>query len=151
MEKTACCKFMTKRRFWANLPMGVDLITAIVHFCKTHEIQMASFAVSGAVSMVTTGVYDQKQQVFVTQEKKGAYEIVSGTGTIVSENQNNTESNGYFVDGQIVLADMAGNLSGGKLFSKTIIFAAEMELTQLLGDPITRAYDQTTGRMRLNL
>lgn len=108
---------------------------------------MATFDLSGAVSKATYGVFDQQQQVFVTQTHSDDFEIVCCSGNIVLGQ--NDHQNGFNIDGKILLADKDGNLSGGKLFSETITYAVEMDLTELIGDPISRAYDQTTGRMRL--
>jgi predicted DNA-binding protein with PD1-like motif len=148
VEKDACREFRPKRHFWANLPKGIDLIGGIIQFCKDQKVQTASFVVSGAVSMATTGVYDQKQQVFVTRVEKGDFEIVSGTGSLFLDSKKNAEQDGYFVDGQVLLSDTKGNLIGGKLFSETITFAVALDLTELHGNPITLTHDQVTGRMR---
>jgi hypothetical protein len=40
----------------------------------------------------------------------------------------------------IILADQLGNLTGGHLFSETIVLHGEIELQALVGEPLKRVY-----------
>ena len=66
MTNLASSEFKPGRRFVCRLPHGKDLITSIEDFCIELSIQMATFSIIGAVSSVTVGAYDQKQQVYIT-------------------------------------------------------------------------------------
>jgi predicted DNA-binding protein with PD1-like motif len=141
MAKLIYSEFKPGRRFVGRLPHGKDLIATIEEFCEAHSIQMATFAAIGAVSSVTIGAYDQKQQVYVTATQTEPLEILTCTGNVSLKDGN------PFVHAHIVLGDTQGTLTGGHLFSETIIFAGEIDLQELSGKPLKRAYDDTTGLM----
>lgn len=141
MTKLTCPEFKTGRRFVGRLPHGKDLITFIEDFCKEASIQMATFSVIGAVSSVTMGAHDQKQQVYVTFTEEAELEIVTCIGNVSLMDGNPV------VHAHIVLGDKQGKITGGHLFSETILFAGEIELQELTGTPLERAYDDTTGLM----
>jgi predicted DNA-binding protein with PD1-like motif len=141
MTKLYCSEFKAGRRFIGRLPHGRDVIRSIEDFCKGVFIQMASFSVIGAVSAVTIGSYDQKQQVYVTEFKEGPFEIVSCIGNISLKDGAPT------VHAHVVLADMQGETIAGHLFSETTLFAGEIDLAELTGKPLERTYDDITGLM----
>ncbi len=139
MEKMTCTEFKLGRRFMGRLPHGKDIITSIEEFCKENLIRMASFSLIGAVSSATFGAYDQKQQVYVTVREEAPLEIVACMGNISSKEGD------LFIHAHIVLGDEQGKLTGGHLFSDTIIFAGEIDLQELTGGPLERVNDTTTG------
>ncbi len=145
MEKLTCSEFTPGRRFVGRLPNGKDLITSIEDFCKASSIQMATFSVIGAVSSATLGAYDQKQQVYATFTEEGPLEIVSCTGNVSLLDQD------AVVHAHIILGNLEGKTIGGHVFSETIIYAAEIDLQELTGNPLERAYDDTTGLMLWNI
>jgi len=129
------------RRFMGRLPHGEDLITAIIELCRGNRIQTAAFSLIGAVSHVTMGSYDQKQQVYVTFEKQAPFEIVTCSGNV------SLKDGAPFVHVHAVLGDEKGGTIGGHVFSKTIVFAAEITIQELVGEPLERVYDPVTGLM----
>ena len=141
MPRLACSEFKSGRRFVGRLPHGEDLIKSIEAFCEATAVSMATFSAIGAVTSVTLGAYDQKQQVYVTYAKEAPLEIVTCTGNISLKDGN------PMVHAHILLADMHGKTIGGHLFSETIIYAGEIDLVELTGKPLERAYDTTTGLM----
>ncbi len=141
MPKLTCSEFKNGRRFMGRLPHGEDLIKSIEAFCAESAVSMATFAAIGAVTLVTLGAYDQKQQVYVTYTKEAPLEIVSCTGNISLKDGN------PMVHAHILVADMHGKTIGGHLFSETIVYAGEIDLLELAGKPLERAYDTTTGLM----
>jgi predicted DNA-binding protein with PD1-like motif len=141
MPKLTCSEFKSGRRFMGRLPHGEDLIKSIEAFCGETAVSMATFSAIGAVTSVTLGAYDQKQQVYVTYTKEAPLEIVNCTGNISLKDGN------PMVHAHILLADMHGKTIGGHLFSETIIYAGEIDLLELAGKPLERAYDTTTGLM----
>jgi predicted DNA-binding protein with PD1-like motif len=100
---------------------------------------MATFSLIGAVSSYTIGSYDQTQQVYVTFTEKAPMEIVTCMGNISLLDEN------PFVHAHIVLGSESGELIGGHLFSETILFAGEIDIKELTGKPLEKAYDRTTG------
>lgn len=141
MKKLSCFEFQQGRLFVGRLPHGKDLILSVEEFCKDASIQMATFSVIGAVSSVTIGAYDQKQQVYVTVKEEAPLEIVSCTGNV------SLKDGKPFIHAHILLADEQGKTTGGHLFSETIIFAGEINLQELTGKPMKRTYDNDTGLM----
>jgi uncharacterized protein len=141
MDKLNGFEFKPGRRFLGRLPHGKDLITSIEDFCKASSIQMATFSVIGAVSSATLGAYDQKQQVYATFTQKEPHEIVSCTGNVSLLDEKPV------VHAHIVLGNLEGKTIGGHLFPETILYAAEIDLQELTGTPLKRAYDDTTGLM----
>lgn len=133
--------YKTGRRLLTTLKRGEDLIGAVEQFCRAASVETACFSVWGAVSTVTLGVYDQQQQVYVTHSEAASREILSCTGTV------SLQEGAPPVHARIILADAEGGLTGGRLFSETRIFAAELVLEELLGPPLKREYDSDTGMM----
>ncbi|MBU4287459.1 MAG: DNA-binding protein [Proteobacteria bacterium] len=141
----SCFEFKPGRFFLGSLPYGKDLIESVEGFCKEASIQMAFFSVIGSVSSVTLGCYDQKQQVYVTFSEEAPLEIIACIGNV------SVKEGSPFVHAHIVLSDEKGKITGGHLFSETIIFAGEINLQELTGKPFERAYDNKTGLMLWNL
>lgn len=141
MDKLNGFEFKPGRRFLGRLSHGKDLITSIEDFCKASSIQMATFSVIGAVSSATLGAYDQKQQVYATFTQEEPLEIVSCTGNVSLLDQDPV------IHAHIVLGNLEGKTIAGHVFSETILYAGEIDLQELTGTPLERAYDDTTGLM----
>jgi predicted DNA-binding protein with PD1-like motif len=141
METLFCREYSRGRRLLGRLPHGQDLIKAVTAVCRETGIQMAAFAAHGAVSSVTLGVFDQQQQVYVTAAEEKPFELVICQGHVSPQDGN------PFVYAHGVLADTQGQTIGGRLFSDTLIFAAEIDLQELTGEPLNRHYDPKTGLM----
>jgi uncharacterized protein len=141
MEKLTCSEFTPGRRFLGRLAHGKDLIASIEEFCKASSIQTATFSVIGAVSFATLGAYDQKQQVYATFTQEEPLEIVNCTGNISLLDETPA------IHAHMVLGNAEGKTMGGHVFSETIIYAGEIDLQELTGNPLERAYDPTTGLM----
>ena len=139
MNLPVCSEFKLGRRFLGRLPHGKDLIASIEDFCIESSIQMATFSVIGAVSSATIGAYDQKQQVYVTFTEKMPMEVITCVGNVSLKDQ------APVIHARIVLGDEHGKIMGGHLFSETLLYAGEMDLQELIGKPLDRVYDRTTG------
>ena len=144
-DKISCNELKQGRIFTGSLPHGVDLVQSIEDFCRDASIKMATFSLIGALSSVTIGSYDQKQQVYVSFSKHAHLEVVSCTGNI------SIKDGSPMAHAHIVLADIDGNTFGGHLFSESIIFAGEIEIQELTGEQLERKYDTTTGLMLWNI
>ena len=141
MEGLFWSEFNPGRLFIGRLPHGKDLIASIEYLCDRQSIRMATFSIIGAVSSVTLGFYDQKQQSYITLNKRAPLEIVTCIGNV------SIKDGSPFVHAHIVLGDEEGKTIGGHLFSETIIFAGEISLQELTGKPMERNFDNTTGLM----
>ena len=145
MDELICSEYQPGRRFLGRLPHGKDLITSIEDFCTASAIQMATFSVIGAVSSATVGAYDQKQHVYVTFTENAPLEILTCIGNV------SLKDGAPAIHAHIVLGDEQGKITGGHLFSETILFAGEIDLQEFTGKPLKRVYDNTTGLMLWNL
>lgn len=145
METLTARTFSVKREFLGRLPHGRDIITAVTDFCARENIMTGTFSLIGAVSSATLGTYDQKQQVYVTFQREGHLEILSGLGNI------SLKEGRPFVHAHVVLAEEGGATFGGHLFSETICFAGEIYIRELSGTALERTYDDSTGLMLWNM
>ena len=145
MDELICSEFKLGRRLLGRLPHGKDMITSIENFCIASDIQTATFSVIGAVSSATIGVYDQKQHVYVTFTESAAMEIVNCIGNVSLKDKIPV------IKSHIVLADEHGKIIGGRLFSETILFTGEIDLQEMIGEPLERVYDDKTGLRLWNL
>ena len=139
MDTISHATFETERCILGRLPHGKDLIRAIEDLCIENSIQTGVFFVIGAVISVTLGSYDQNQQVYVTFKKEEALEIVHCTGNV------SLKDGKIAVHAHAVLADIDGQAVGGHIFSETVVYAGEIYIQELLGKPLEREYDDTTG------
>ncbi|MFH1102492.1 MAG: PPC domain-containing DNA-binding protein [Pseudomonadota bacterium] len=127
------------RRFAGLLPEGEDLIASIMRLCIQHSVRMAVFSIIGAVRFATYGTFDQRQKVYVTRTEEGSFDILSCTGN-VSQKDGKPQ-----VHAKILLGDEKGNITGGHLFSETLVFYAEFDLLEMIMEPYERTYDEQTG------
>ena len=139
MDKITCAGFDKGRCFLGKLTYGKDFVETLENFCVQESIQTGVFSAIGAVMSVTLGSYDQNQQVYVTYKKMEPLEIVHCTGNI------SLKDGRISVHAHAVLADINGQTIGGHIFSETVVYAGEIYVQELLGMPLKRKYDDTTG------
>lgn len=127
------------RCFLGRLRRDSDLITAVEGFCSRQGIATGVFSIIGAVTTVTLGTYDQNQQVYVSQRREGHFEVVHCTGNVsTKDNRPTVHAHGVFADGD-------GHVFAGHVFTETLMYAGEVFLRELLGNPLQRRYDKDTG------
>lgn len=129
------------RRFLAHLPEGTDLNAAIHALCKAVAVDRAAFHAAGTARSCTIGTFDPEQQVYVVHSDRTPREILSCTGTYSRIDGNPA------IFAHIVLADGQGIVTGGRLFSETLLDAAEIDLLEINHPTLERRYDETTGRL----
>lgn len=115
---------------------GNDLIASIREVCRDAAVPSASFSVSGSVSAFTIGTYDPTQQVYVTYTEQAACEIAACSGTVSTVNDK------IYIDARILLCDEQGKVTGGRLFSDTLLVTGEIALQELVGPPWSRQDDE---------
>jgi predicted DNA-binding protein with PD1-like motif len=139
MDTITYSTFERGRCMLGRLPHGKDLLKTIEEFCAQNSIQTGVFSIIGSVMSATLGSYDQNQQVYVTFKKEEPLEIVHCTGNV------SLKDGKIAVHAHAVLADMNGQTIGGHIFSETMVYAGEIYIQELLGKPLEREYDDTTG------
>jgi predicted DNA-binding protein with PD1-like motif len=131
----------TGRRFMGRIGSGSDLIAAVERLCEQHAVVTASLQVIGTLSSATFGIYDQSQQVYITERRTNTFELLACSGNVSRQNDRPC------VHAQAVLADREGRIVGGRLFSPTTVYAAELVMLEFVGEPLHRVYDEQTGMM----
>jgi predicted DNA-binding protein with PD1-like motif len=131
--------YSIKQTFMVRMPQGEDLLAAVAAVVRETGVRLGVFSVIGAVSAAAFGYYDQKRRQYQTIIRPGAFEIVTGSGNVT------LKDGSPFVHAHILFADETGNSFGGHLMSDTFIFAAELCLQELEGEPLVRQHDDTTG------
>jgi len=131
--------YSIKQTFMVRLPQGEDLLAAVAAVVRETGVRLGVFSVIGAVSAAAFGYYDQKKRQYQTIIRPGAFEIVTGSGNVT------LKDGSPFVHAHILFADETGNSFGGHLMSDTFIFAAELCLQELEGEPLVRQHDDKTG------
>ena len=126
MKQGTLKKYQLGKHVVGSLPDQKDLIDAIETVCRQNSIVHATFFVSGSVSSATIGVFDQEQEVHVTHLENNATELLFCQGTF------SLRDGKPCVTAKVILADQQGQLTGGHLFSDTIIHDAEIDLQELL-------------------
>ncbi len=139
MDRITASEFNRGRCLLGRLPHGKDLVAAVEDFCADHSLQTAMFSIIGAVTSATLGAYDQKQQVYVTVQKREPLEIVHCTGNV------SLKDGKPIVHAHAVFGDIKGQTIGGHVFSETVVFAGEIYIQELLGASMARTYDEQTG------
>jgi uncharacterized protein len=126
------------RSLLIGLDHGADMIAQITELARDLEIETAVFSAIGAFSSAELGCYDQVKHEYGKILVDEPVELVSCSGNI-------TIRDGQpFVHAHAALADRDGKVLGGHLMNGTV-FAAEVHLQELLGQPLRRVHDQTTG------
>ena len=121
-----------------RLDHGADLIDQISELAVDEGIQTGAFSVLGALIQAEIAFYDQESHEYSELLVEENLELVSCTGNVSIRGQK------PFVHAHVVLADSDGKTIGGHLLHGKI-FAAELFLIELLGEPLVRKNDETTG------
>jgi predicted DNA-binding protein with PD1-like motif len=126
------------RSIVASLDHGADLIASIKGIAEENGVKAGVFWIIGAVKRATIGYYDQVERSYVKVSMDEPLEIASCIGNIA---QFKGET---LIHAHITLADRSGKAFGGHLYEDTIVYAAELYLTEL-NLRLEREYDETTG------
>jgi len=126
------------RKFFVRAEHSSDIIVFMTELAKKHKIMTASFTVIGALKCAKLGFYDQKKHGYLETLLLAPQEIACCVGNI------SVKEDDPFVHAHAVLADQNGNIKAGHLL-EGIVFAAEIHLTELLGEKILRKNDVLTG------
>ncbi len=130
-----------KRTLLASLPHGRDLAEALQDIIRQESITLGVFTLIGAVRCASFGYYDQRGKAYKHISRDIPCEIASCSGNI------SMKEGSPMVHAHILFGAGDGSAFGGHLMSPTTIFAAELHLTELEGEPPVRRYDEATGLM----
>lgn len=122
----------------ARLDRGADLVSQISELARIEGIQAGVFSALGALTQSKIAFYDQGSHEYTELLMTEPVELVSCTGNI------SIRDGKPFVHAHAVLAGSDGETKGGHLLCGKI-FAAELYLVELSGEPMVREHDQLTG------
>ena len=126
------------RYFLALAEHNSDIIVFLTELAKKHKIMIAAFNAIGALKSAKLGFYDQEKHWFTETALLNPQEIACCVGNIsIKEDE-------PFVHAHAVLVDQNGKIMAGHLLEGRV-FAAEIHLTELLGERIFRKNDTLTG------
>jgi len=125
------------RSLMVRLDHDAEIISQITHLASKEKICSGVFGVIGALKQAELGYYDQKSLEYRKIMVEGPAELISASGNI------SLMEDKPFVHAHALLSDQEGRVWGGHL-SKGVIFAAELYLQELLGQPFKRDHDPVT-------
>jgi predicted DNA-binding protein with PD1-like motif len=126
------------RSLLVKLDHGADLVDQISKLAVDEGIRTGTFSAIGALAQAEIAFYDQESHEYSELLVEESSELVSCTGNV------SIRDGKPFVHAHVVLADSDGKTIGGHLLNGKI-FAAELSFTELLGEPMVRKSDETTG------
>ncbi len=129
----------TQRSFLVPLRFGHDLLEEIMRIVQEQGIKHAAISIIGAVSSATFGYYDQEAQKYLEIKRDGRFEVIFCTGNVT------LKQGSPFVHAHALFGESNGTAFGGHLMSPSILFAAEIHIFELAGQPPERKHDAKTG------
>ncbi len=121
-----------------RMQLGEEITEQIKAVAMAENIKLAKVEALGATSEFTVGVYDVSEKVYHSNTFKGAYEIVSLTGSI------NTMNGEYYSHIHMAASDEKGLTFGGHLNSAIVCPTCEMFITVIDG-VVDRVRDEEIG------
>ncbi len=122
-----------------RLNTGADLLDGLTAFAEENTIEAAWLTYLGAVSRASLRYYDQDDRVYRDFEIDRHLEVLSGVGNV------SLLDGRPFVHTHATFADASGKAVGGHLNSGTTVWAMEIRIQQLAGEPIVREPDDCTS------
>jgi predicted DNA-binding protein with PD1-like motif len=127
------------RRVVARLPHGGDLLQEIAAVAEAHGMAMAEVRAIGALSAARLAYYDQSARQYGEFDVPGAVELLALLGNV------SRRDGATAVHVHATLAGHDGACVGGHVAPGCRVFACELMLQELDGDPLEREYDEVTG------
>ena len=131
------------KTYYIRMDKGDEIITGILDVCKNEGIKSAVFTGIGGCGNAEIQTFIPETGEFETQALEGMLELVSLTGNVITDDEDN-----YFHHTHAVFSykeDGAHQLAAGHMKSLTVSYTAEIELRPVIGGEIKRKYDPETG------
>jgi predicted DNA-binding protein with PD1-like motif len=122
-----------------RLSTGSDLYDSITAYGREHSIEVAWVNFLGAVRRASLRYYDQDAKEYRDYVLARHLEVVSGVGNL------SLLDGDPFLHIHAALSDEDGAGFGGHVNSGTEVFAIEVMIHELEGDPPVRLPDECTG------
>ena len=129
--------------YYIRLDKNEEIISSILKICKKEKICSAIFSGIGGCSTAEIQTFIPESGTFETQTLKGMLELISLSGNIVTN-----ENNEYYHHTHAAFSYKENGrhcYSAGHMKSVTVLYTAEIELRPVIGGDIKRKYDEETG------
>lgn len=130
--------FKQGRCFLVRLDHGADIVKQISDLLDKEKIGAAAFCAIGALGEAEIAYYDQASREYRKIPINEPVELVSCIGNV------SLRDGRPFLHAHATLAFSDGKVMGGHL-AYGRVFAAEAFVQELLGEPLVREHDSTTG------
>ena len=133
---------MEYRRFGNTLVVrmdrGEEILEQVRVLAQREHIRLAAVQALGAVNEFTAGVFNTATKVYASNDFRGAFEIVSLTGTI------DTKDGQFYTHLHMSAGDSEGRVFGGHLNRAVVSATCEMVVTCIDGQ-VDRVFDPEIG------
>ena len=121
-----------------RIDRGEEILDKIRELAIAENIKLASVTALGATNDFTVGVFNTAEKKYYANEFKGAFEIVSLTGTI------NTMDGEFYTHIHMSAGNEKGEVFGGHLNRAVVSATCEMTVTVIDGE-VDRYRDDDVG------
>jgi predicted DNA-binding protein with PD1-like motif len=132
-------EFGRGRRVVARLPHGGDLLEEIAAVADGAGMQTAELRAIGALQSARLAFYDQSSHEYGEFAVDAPVELVGLLGTV------SRRDGATAVHVHATLAGHDGSCVGGHVAPGCVIFACELVVQELVGEPLERQHDEVTG------
>ena len=125
--------------YYVRMDRGDEIIGSVIDLCRREQIRSAVFVGIGGCSEAEVQTYLPESGIFETQNLHGTLELVSLTGNIITDDQEELYHHTH-----AVLSYKDGEqhcVSAGHMKSLTVSYTAEIELRPVAGGVIGRKHD----------
>ena len=129
--------------YYVRMDRGDEIIGSVMDLCRREQIRSAVFVGIGGCSEAEVQTYLPESGIFETQNLHGTLELVSLTGNIITDDQEEVYHHTH-----AVLSYKDGEqhcVSAGHMKSLTVSYTAEIELRPVTGGILYRKPDPETG------
>lgn len=127
------------RHFIFRLNKGDDLLEKLTQFCADNRIETGVISGVGALDKAAFGYYEQNKKRYENKTLSGQFEILNLSGNI------SVKEGKPMAHAHITLAKTSGESFGGHLMPGSRVFACEIYIQELAGEPKVRRIDAATG------
>ena len=135
----AAREYSRGRRVVARLPHGGDLLEEIAAVADAHGMRAAELRAIGALQTARLAFYDQESHEYGEFAVAAPVELVGLLGNV------SRRDGATAVHAHATLAGHDGACIGGHVAPGCVIFACELILQELVGEPLEREFDEVTG------
>ncbi len=132
-------EYQRGRRVVARLSHGGDLLEQLATIADEYGIAAAELRGIGALQTARLAYYDQTALEYGEFAVDRPVELVGLLGNV------SRRDGATAVHAHATLADRHGDCVGGHVAPGCVVFAGEVVFQELIGEPLERHHDETTG------